>query len=234
MRRNFMTVALLTMLLILAACGGGGGDDGGEAANGGEEAPAVDGGNDNDGGTNVDGSGDDGGTAPADGADGGVTVPPAGEPTAPMAPPVGELATPAATPEVEFDPEDPANEPLEPLTGGFEYIYFQQEGGQQEINIVIEVYADGRVVRDGLELPVPAEAIERLATRIDTIDFFNIIATFLGPPPDENDYRYLLFVRSADQERSIRAQDGFTPPEIVQLFSAIRSISDDARRAAGA
>lgn len=240
MRRIGIMLALLT-LLVLAACGGGGDSDNEQQSSGGDDAPPVvdsggDGGQDevetvpDDGG-----AGENSATAPGDGGDGAAGNAPA--PTMQMAPPVGQLATPAATQEVEFDPEDPDNEPAPdegpPLTG-FDYLYFQQEGGGADISIVIEIHSDGRVIRDGEELPVPQESIEELAATIDEVDFFNMVATFLGPPPDVNDYRYLLFVRRGGQERSIRAQDNYTPQEVQALFGQIRRISDEARRAAGA
>ena len=138
-----------------------------------------------------------------------------------VAPPRGQLGMAATDVPDPLNPDPPDTAP----SSGFDYIYFEQTGGINDINLVFEVYSDGRVVIEGETLTAPQQTLDRIAEIIDTIDFFGMQSTFVGPPTDqEASYRYRMAVIQETRQRAIQAQDGYMPPEIIQLFSAVRSL----------
>ena len=219
--RRYAFLLLLIVALLAAACGGGDDNDDDSDSGSGDPTTAA-----------VDGGGEDP-TAPPE----PTAIPATPDPDVPAtivpAPPVGELGTvpPPVTEEPTPDPNEPADANV-PSTG-FEYLFFSQEGGPDDITIQIEVYADGRVVRDGQTIRLSQEEIARLATMIDELAFFDMIATFIGPPRDQNPYEYLIYVERAGQNRSVRAMDGYIPPEVRSLFGLIRGYGDQVVQQAG-
>lgn len=129
-------------------------------------------------------------------------------------PPVGEIVLAAATAE-----PDAANQP-------FDYILYTQDGGPSNASIIIEVYGDGRVVRNGESLTASPDAIAAVDQKIKEISFFNIqgIFTTAGAAPDI--YRYTLTVESELGSKMIRAQDGYTPQPLLELFSQVVALTE--------
>ncbi len=122
----------------------------------------------------------------------------------------------------EPTPED--GSPIQP-TSGFDTVVLAQTGGPNNITLVIEVYSDGRVVTNGSESTASADKIAALGQVIDEINFFNVQGTFLGAPGREDIYRYQIAVTRGDLARSIQAQEGFLPPEIVNLIAVISDLA---------
>lgn len=141
-----------------------------------------------------------------------------------VAPPVGQIGRVST---VEAPPPD-INEP--PLSG-FDYIYFEQIGGPNDITLRFEVYDDGRINFFEEEIPdltASQAELDRVAQLIDEIGFFEIQATFVGAAPgSENTYRYRMAVVNGSTQRAIQAQDGFMPPEIIELFGAVRGLIEE-------
>ena len=147
-----------------------------------------------------------------------------------VAPPIGVLG--------EASTEDP--QPGEPLTEedlrtDFDYIYYSQTllvdaSTGETSTLELEVYSDGRVVVDRdpeNTFNVTQAQLTAIADIINEVDFFYMQNTFLGGvPQSEGSYRYFMAVVRGDLERNINAEDGFMPPEIRRLFSAVRGLAE--------
>lgn len=139
------------------------------------------------------------------------TVTPAGE---------GALIVPVPGTLVASETQDP-----EPR-GLFDYVSMTQTGGREDITLVIQVYSDGRVIRDGVEGRVESALVAEIDNAINTLNFFGMQGAMLGPPGGADTYRYRVIVKRGFQERAIWAQDGFMPNEFIQLLSLIRDAGD--------
>lgn len=123
-------------------------------------------------------------------------------------PPPGTLVTAAVT-------EDPrAGIP-------FDSIIFEQSGGITATTVVVEVYSDGRVVRDGVESTISAEQVAALDSLIKSMNFFDLQGQFAMPGQNEDIYYYKITVEQAGSSRTINAQDGYTPDPLMDLFNTI-------------
>jgi hypothetical protein len=111
----------------------------------------------------------------------------------------------------------------------FTSVFFIQTGGISNSELTIEVYGDGRVVRNGQSLTVPPEKIQEINAAIQAIGFFGLQGSFTaagGGSPDT--YRYSLSVERADgSSRTINAQDGYTPPELLNIFVLLSDLGLD-------
>lgn len=127
---------------------------------------------------------------------------------------VGTLAAPAT--------EDPN------INVPFEWISLRRLGGppnpdgsQAEINITI--YADGRIVQDGVEGRIPQPTIDLLNLYVREVNFFNVQNTFMGPLGDTDitTFIYTITARRGDEERSLNIMDGFSPAELDRIIGTI-------------
>lgn len=116
---------------------------------------------------------------------------------------------------VASETEDP-----EPI-GPFQLVRLRQQGGRGNITTVIEIYADGRIVRDGEIGTVDAATIGRINQMIDDMGFFSMQGTYIGPPGADDTYTYRVYVDSGDIDRAINAQDGYLPQELTSLLATI-------------
>lgn len=132
--------------------------------------------------------------------------------TLPTAPPVGVL--------VAVVTEDPD------AGSGFDYIYFEQSGGAENVSITMEVYGDGRLTINGEEQTARPQDMELVAQLIDEINFFDVIATFSGPPTTDEAYRYRIGIAQGARQRSISAQEGYIPAEFARLLSAVLALGE--------
>ena len=110
--------------------------------------------------------------------------------------------------------------------GPFDYIYMQQQGGRENTTIIIEIYGDGRVTRDGMEGRISPDQIAGLNEAINTLNFFGMQGTLLGPPGGEDTYTYRVSIQRGAQARTVNAQDGYMPDEFIQLLGLIRRAGD--------
>ena len=113
--------------------------------------------------------------------------------------------------------------------GMFDYIYMTQEGGRENTVTTIEIYGDGRIVRNSVEGRIGTEAINEIDATINEINFFGMQGTLLGPPGGEDVYYYRLVVQRGFQARTITAQDGYIPNEFLNLLSLIRQVGESIR-----
>jgi hypothetical protein len=97
-------------------------------------------------------------------------------------------------------------------------VTFARSGGIAGQQLVIELHSDGTLIRDGETSNVSEAVVADANNRLNLIDFYGIQGIFTGPlAPDA--FLYSLTVDSNIGSRTINAQDGLTPPELVDLFS---------------
>lgn len=115
--------------------------------------------------------------------------------------------------------EPVSNQPFQ-----FDRVLFTQTGGLSALNLQIEVFGDGRVVRDGAQTQTSSEVVANIASLIDTFDFFRVSGQFIGAGASADTYTYSLTVDSGGSSRTIISQDGFTPPALFAIYDAVRAL----------
>jgi hypothetical protein len=122
----------------------------------------------------------------------------------------------------------PATEEANPLDAAspFASIYYQESGGPSNSSLEIEIFGDGRVLRDGVESTIPADTIAELNQMIRDMKFFSIQGQFTqagGAAADSYSYLVRVELETGSSSR-IEAHDRLTPPELLRLFSRLRTI----------
>jgi hypothetical protein len=143
----------------------------------------------------------------------------------PLIPDEGELAIPLPGQLVASETEEP-----EAISGPFTYLSLEQTGGPSDVDLMIELYDDGRVLRNGEAIgTVSQEAVANIDQIIRDVNFFGMQGALIGPPGTGEEYRYRLYVERGDEiARTVQAQDGFMPTEVVRLLSSIRGAAENA------
>lgn len=131
------------------------------------------------------------------------------------APPPGTLA---------IAQQETPNAPT-PMPIRIDSLYFTQTGGIAGTTLTIELRSDGTLIRDGATSTVTPEQIQQIATLLDGIQFFSIQGIFAGPSGAADTYRYSLTVDAPNGSKSITSEDGMTPPELYQVYDAIRALN---------
>lgn len=99
----------------------------------------------------------------------------------------------------------------------FDAVYFSRSGGIAGQTLTVELHADGTLIRNEETSSVPEETLTEVNDRLNRIDFYGLQGIFTGfASPDT--YSYNLTVESSIGSRTISAQDGYTPPELLELF----------------
>ena len=109
---------------------------------------------------------------------------------------------------------------------GFDYIYMTQTGGANNESIVIEIYGDGRAKLNNREGMISRDNIVELVRNIDSLNFFGLQGTFMGPAPRPNEYVYQIYVKRGGMERLINAQDGYMPIEFSSFLGYVRVVAE--------
>ncbi|MBZ0295227.1 MAG: hypothetical protein K8L99_21870 [Anaerolineae bacterium] len=118
----------------------------------------------------------------------------------------------------------PATEEALAPEGRFDSMIFEQTGGPNNTTLTIEVYGDGRVVRNGVESTVSETQLMELENMLRELNFFGLQGQFTVPGAGEDIYRYRITVEQDGGSRMINAQDGYTPPELLELFAAVSAL----------
>ncbi len=112
--------------------------------------------------------------------------------------------------------------PTTPLA--LDKLTFTQTGGAANVKFVIQLQGDGTLTRDGVTSTVSPDQVQQIAALLDQIDFYHLQGTFVSADSSADTYRYSLNVESAVGSRTIFSQDGLTPPELEQIYDAIRAL----------
>jgi len=119
---------------------------------------------------------------------------------------------------------DSTIQPVDSQPFQFDRILFTQTGGITGVNSRIEVFGDGRVLRDGVESRVTGETISSLAAMIDAFDFFRVGGQFMGQAAGADTFTYTITVSVAGSSRMIQSQDGYTPQSLFAIYDSIRAL----------
>jgi len=133
------------------------------------------------------------------------------------APAIGTLVIPQDT----LAPNAPTVAPL-----AINSVIFTQTGGIAHISLSIELDSDGTLTRDGKSTKVSQDDVNKISALIDGIHFFNLQGIFVSPAGTGDAYLYSLSVDAATGSRTVTSQDGMTPPELGQIYDALRTLSD--------
>jgi hypothetical protein len=106
-------------------------------------------------------------------------------------------------------------------TAVFDAVFLEQTGGFTGIPLSVQVFSDGRLVRDGVEGSVTAEQVAQIDTIIKEINFFGIQGQFEPAGTNPDAYSYKISVDRAGASRTINAQDGYTPDDLLRLINAV-------------
>jgi hypothetical protein len=103
----------------------------------------------------------------------------------------------------------------------FDEIYFSQTGGPERTTLVVQVYPDGRVLRDGVQYQISADQVAEIDNALDAMNFFGMQGNFTSPGGGRDTYVYEISVSRGDDSRNVAAEDGLIPPELMTVFSLL-------------
>ncbi len=102
-------------------------------------------------------------------------------------------------------------------------LYYQAREANNE-TLTVEVYSDGRVVRNGATSSISQEQVMMLQQMLEDMRFFGMQGTFTAPGRNDDIYYYQVTVERDGAANSIAAQDGYTPPELLELFGVLSDL----------
>ena len=112
-------------------------------------------------------------------------------------------------------------------------VFVRSGGGESAPTYLLKLKQDGSYELNRETLgQVDSETISRLDTMLDEINFFGISTPMLGPGAESDNYRYTITVERGLDEMTIRAEDGFTPQPVMQLFGVLLGIIADSENTA--
>lgn len=122
----------------------------------------------------------------------------------------GTLAAPAT--------EDPsAGQP-------YDRVVYEQSGGITGQAISIEILPDGTITRNGMSSQISAEQRDEIYGILDRLNVFGLGGVFTAPGTGADVISYSLTVERAGASRTIDAQDGFVPAELMALFTVLSAV----------
>ncbi len=158
-------------------------------------------------------------------------IPPTEAPTNEVVVPNSPLGTLAATAGVSLSlpgtltyPDLAATPGASDATFDIHSVAFVQDGGIASTTLTIKLQSDGTLTRDGNVSTVSQEDVQKIAKMLNDIRFYDIQGLFTNPGRSADSYRYALAVDSTAGSRTILTDDGMTPPELSQIYDAMRSL----------
>jgi hypothetical protein len=106
----------------------------------------------------------------------------------------------------------------------FDDIQLERTGGIAGQTLTIVVNGDGTFTRDGVAGTISPDQVTIIDTLLDQMNFFGLQGVFTAPGTGADVYTYSVRVSRAGSARTIRAQDGFIPPELIELLSLLSSL----------
>jgi hypothetical protein len=106
----------------------------------------------------------------------------------------------------------------------FDSILLERTGGLAGIPLTIEVKSDGTVTRDGTASTISPDQVTLIDNILDQLNFFGLQGVFEAPGTSADVYQYSVTVTRAGSSRTVRADDGFLPPELQQLLLILTDI----------
>jgi hypothetical protein len=106
----------------------------------------------------------------------------------------------------------------------FDDIQLERTGGIAGQTLTIQVRSDGTFTRDGVAGTITPDQVTMIDNLLDQMNFFGLQGVFTAPGTGADVYNYEVTVNRAGSARTIKAQDGFIPPEMIQLLSLLSSL----------
>ena len=134
----------------------------------------------------------------------------------------GTITVPVAGTLVLGSTGETPDAPTTPLV--FDKVTFTQTGGAANVSFVIQLLGDGTLTVDGATSTVSADQVQQIASLLDQIHFYTMQGTFVSADSTADTYHYSLNVTSERGSRTVFSQDGLTPPELEQIYDALRAL----------
>ncbi|MCK6580419.1 MAG: hypothetical protein L6Q98_20180 [Anaerolineae bacterium] len=106
-------------------------------------------------------------------------------------------------------------------------VSYYQQGGITGTPLSIVLYGDGRLIRDGVESRVGAEAIEPIAAMLTAMDFLTIEGIFTSAGRAADLFQYTVTVETQYGSKTLSTQDGMTPDPLLALYAALRALGQE-------
>ncbi|MDZ4771134.1 MAG: hypothetical protein SGJ24_18595 [Chloroflexota bacterium] len=116
-------------------------------------------------------------------------------------------------------PGAPTRAPIE-----FRVISLYQQGGIGGVPLDITVFADGRLIRDGVTTRLSTNQIALLSEQIVALQFLDIDGTFSGAGASPDVFQYTLTIESPQGGRTLVTQDGMTPDSLLALYDTLKGL----------
>lgn len=158
-------------------------------------------------------------------------------------PPAPTLDTSLATPAANAVPTNPPQREIitgqpqmipgtiipaaveDPMAGTpFDRILFTRSGGITGQTLTVEIRGDGTVIRDDVTSQISPEQVKQITDILDRMDFFGLQGVFTSPGTGADIYQYSITVDRQGASRTIKAQDGLTPSQLMTLFTLLSDI----------
>ena len=110
----------------------------------------------------------------------------------------------------------------------FDNILFVRTGGIAGKTLTIQISGDGTLTRDGVTSKISSDEINKLVGMIDALNFFGMQGIFTSPGTSPDVYQYQITIDRNGSSKTLDAQDGMTPPPLLQLFSEIGTLGETA------
>lgn len=141
--------------------------------------------------------------------------------------PFGDMpVTPAALPGTLIPASGATVESSNAEPFRFDNLVFTQTGGLSGVDVRVELRSDGTLIRNGETTTVSAEEVRRITDMLDAIKFFQFEGIFVGSGAAADAYRYTLTVNGPQGSRTVTAEDGLTPMELLFIFDSIRALGE--------
>lgn len=115
----------------------------------------------------------------------------------------------------------------DPMAGQvFDSIIFVREGGLAGGTMTIEIKGDGTLINNGQTKTITPEQVTELTSLIDKAGYFGMQGIFASPGTSADIYKYTLTVERAGSSKTIDAQDGMTPPELMDIFALVTLLAE--------
>ncbi|MBL8161348.1 MAG: hypothetical protein JNJ61_05125 [Anaerolineae bacterium] len=106
----------------------------------------------------------------------------------------------------------------------FDRILFERTGGIAGVPLTIEILSNGSVTRDGQPRTIGADLVTLIDGQLDLMNYFGIQGVFTAPGTSADIYTYNITVERNGASLTVKAQDGFIPPDIQRLISLLQDI----------
>lgn len=115
----------------------------------------------------------------------------------------------------------------DPFAGqSFDSLLYYQTGGASNETLTIELFSDGRLVRNGTESRVDGATVNMINAALNDANFYTLNSVYSAPSVTANSFSYTLLVRRGELEYQISANDaGLTNAQTLKdLFITIRNL----------